>query len=102
MRKSYVQDPETLELVEKDKYVPRRVAGLAIWGDTPDFVSSIDGKTYSGRAGMREHCKLHNVVPFADTAGLPAAPPQIRPDREAIRQTIADITYERIPVARRS
>lgn len=45
--------------------------GVAIMPDLPDFVSSVDGKTYSGRSGMREHNKLHNVVPLADVAGLP-------------------------------
>lgn len=39
--------------------------------DLPDFVSSVDGKTYSGRAGMREHNRLHNVVLAADLQGLP-------------------------------
>ena len=39
--------------------------------DLPDFVSPIDGKLYSGRAGLREHCKTHDVVPNADLKGLP-------------------------------
>jgi len=39
--------------------------------DLPDFVSPIDRKLYSGRAGMREHNLRHNVVPVADLAGLP-------------------------------
>jgi hypothetical protein len=44
---------------------------LVIAPDLPDFQSPIDGKWYSGRAGMREHCAKHNVVPTADLAGLP-------------------------------
>jgi len=39
--------------------------------DLPDFVSPIDGKLYSGRAGLREHCKRHDVVPNAELKGLP-------------------------------
>lgn len=62
-------------------------------GDLPDFVSPIDGRVWSGRAGLREHCKIHDVVPTADLAGLPpklsATTPKI--DREEIRQTIADV-----------
>lgn len=46
-------------------------AGFMIMGDLPDFVSPIDNKTYSGRAGMREHNRQHNVVPTSDLAGLP-------------------------------
>jgi len=47
------------------------VHGATILPDLPDFVSPIDGKTYSGRAGMREHCKVHDVIPNADLKGLP-------------------------------
>lgn len=42
-----------------------------IMPDLPDFVSPIDHKTYSGRAGMREHNLRHNVLPHADLKGLP-------------------------------
>lgn len=42
-----------------------------IMPDLPDFVSPIDGLAYSGRAGMREHNRRHNVVPNADLKGLP-------------------------------
>jgi hypothetical protein len=48
--------------------------GVAILPDLPDFVSPIDGKMYSGRAGLREHCKRHDVVPNADLKGLPLLP----------------------------
>ena len=48
---------------------------MSIMPDLPDFVSPIDGKLYSGRAGMREHCQRHNVVPTADLAGLPPKQP---------------------------
>jgi hypothetical protein len=47
---------------------------VRIMPDLPNFVSPIDGKQYSGRAGMREHCAKHNVVPTADLAGLPPKP----------------------------
>lgn len=47
---------------------------LTIAPDLPDFRSPIDGRMYSGRAGLREHCAKHNVVPTADLAGLPPKP----------------------------
>lgn len=56
--------------------------------DLPSFVSPIDGKTYSGRAGMREHCAKHNVVPTADLAGLPFRPPEHKPSKQEIRDTV--------------
>lgn len=39
--------------------------------DLPDFVSPVDGRTYSGRRGMREHNVRNNVVPVDDLKGLP-------------------------------
>lgn len=48
-----------------------RSAGFTIMPDLPDFVSPIDQKAYSGRAGLREHCKRHDVVPNAELKGLP-------------------------------
>ena len=44
---------------------------FTVMPDLPDFVSPIDRKVYSGRAGMREHNSRHDVVPTADLAGLP-------------------------------
>lgn len=45
--------------------------GPTILPDLPDFVSPVDGKHYSGRAGMREHNLRNDVVPMADLQGLP-------------------------------
>ena len=75
-----------------------RTVGATFLSDLPDFVSPIDGKTYSGRAGLREHCQRHDVVPTADLAGLPHR----RPDavaspayREETRRMISDIINSR-------
>lgn len=70
---------------------PRKT--VTVYGDLPDFVSPIDGKTYSGRAGMREHCLKHNVVPTADLKGLPIGPPRVDPDRSQIREEIRKQLY---------
>lgn len=58
--------------------------GAAILPDLPDFVSPVDGKAYSGRAGLREHNLRNNVVPVADLKGLPylQTNSDIRSDRE--------------------
>jgi hypothetical protein len=50
---------------------PRPHKGVTVMPDLPDFVSPIDQKLYSGRAGMREHNKRHDVVPNEDLKGLP-------------------------------
>lgn len=72
-----------------------RTQAPRIQADLPDFVSPIDGKTYSGRAGLRDHCARHNVVPTADLKGLPTTPPRYEPDRAAIREVIANQYYKR-------
>lgn len=71
-----------------------RSKSAAVYGDLPDFVSPIDGSVVSGRAGMREHCKKHDVVPTADLAGLPHRRPDTMPDRNEIREIIARQLYK--------
>jgi len=76
---------------------PQPASGITFMPDLPDFVSPIDGKLYSGRAGMRNHNALHNVVPTADLAGLPpkttfTAP---KPDREGVRAEIIKTMYQK-------
>ena len=58
------------------------------------------GAVVSGRAGLREHCKKHGVVPTAELKGLPpkqaqySAPPS-EAYRQQTRQTIADVINSR-------
>lgn len=67
-------------------------AGPAIFGDEGSFVSPIDGKTYSGKAGMREHNRRHNVINNRDLVGLPyqTTASTYVPDRKAIRSSIVE------------
>lgn len=82
-------DGEAVE-VTKDFVAEPRSPFPHIMPDLPDFVSPIDGKRYSGRTGMREHCAIHDVVPTADLKGLPLkqAVSEYKPDRAAIKETI--------------
>jgi hypothetical protein len=56
-------------------------------------------------AGLRDHCRRHNVVPTAELAGLPPKPavmahqptPQ---ERQQTRQVIADIINSRSEIRR--
>ena len=58
--------------IKKEDYrAPETSTGVSFLPDLPDFVSPIDGKRYSGRAGMRDHNARHSVVPVADLQGLP-------------------------------
>ena len=70
-RKSWVYvDGVAYERGVDDIPVSRENPGCFIQGDIPDFVSPIDGSTVRGRAGMREHCKKHDVVPTQELSGL--------------------------------
>lgn len=84
------------EMVEKGAQTPS-ASGVTFMPDLPDFVSPIDGKLYSGRAGMREHNAMHNVVPTADLAGLPfkTTATEYKPDRAAIREDIKRVMYQK-------
>ena len=71
--------------------------GPAIQGDYPDFVSPIDGSVVRGRAGIRDHCARHNVVPTRDLDGLPHRAPEVRLSKsertEDIRRTLIQKGY---------
>jgi hypothetical protein len=66
-----------------------------VHGDLPDFVSPIDGTVVRGRAGLRDHCARHNVVPTEDLKGLPFVPPEHKPDNKEIRETIERIIHQK-------
>lgn len=95
-RYSYVQING--KLYDKSLPLPEEVAprrSVTIMPDLPDFVSPIDGTIVSGRAGLREHCKRHNVVPTNDLKGLPPKPAvsEYVPDRAAIREQLKRQLY---------
>jgi len=72
-RATYVFDTVTKTMVPKHLFQGSQELrnSTAVAGDLPDFVSPIDRKLYSGRAGLREHNKIHDVVPNAELKGLP-------------------------------
>lgn len=98
-RKSFVQIDGVL--YDKSLPLPEGVAGPqeavpSVLPDLPEFRSPIDGKLYSGRAGLRDHCARHNVVPTAELKGLPPKPAiqQYTPDRAAIREALKRQFYK--------
>lgn len=98
-RKSYIQING--KLYDKSLPLPPEAQaainrGPAFIPDLPDFVSPIDGTVVRGRAGLRDHCARHDVVPTRDLAGLPPkqSVTEYKPDRQAIRQEIARQLYK--------
>lgn len=96
-RKSYVQiDGKLYDKAELS--ASETPQSVVVRGDLPDFISPIDGSLVSGRAGLRDHCKRHNVVPTADLKGLPPKPmvmPVSNEQRQQTRQVIADVINSR-------
>jgi hypothetical protein len=68
----------------------RRADGTMFVPDLPEFKSPIDGKLYSGRAGLREHNLRHGVINNEELTGLPyeTMNREYKPDRAAIREEI--------------
>lgn len=102
-RKSYVQINGIL--YDKDTLTDDPRSAPSIHGDIPDFVSPIDGTVVSGRAGLRDHCHRHGVVPTADLAGLPPKPAVMEHNpspqkRQQTKQVIADIINSRSEIRR--
>ena len=88
MRKGWIYHSDGTVTEKGTGAVAQRTAnGVMFVPDLPEFRSPIDGKTYSGRAGLREHNRIHNVVNNEELKGLPLdtmnKAPQI--DRAAIR-----------------
>jgi hypothetical protein len=73
----------------------RPSVGPFVIPDVPDFVSPIDKTVVRGRAGIRDHCARHDVVPTQELAGLPYGPQPVLPDRNQIRQDIIRVMHEK-------
>lgn len=90
----YIPDGKVIEkgTAEHAEYLSGRSQTFMIAPDEGSFVSPIDQKVYSGRAGMREHNRIHNVVNNRDLVGLPTLTTQTHrpPDRAAVRGAIVE------------
>lgn len=98
MRKGWIYK-DNGDVIEKGTgYLQGRNSnGTMFAPDLPEFRSPIDGKVYSGRAGLREHNKLHNVVNNEELTGLPVDTMNKAPkiDRAAIRESILQIAHQK-------
>ena len=65
MKRRYVQDPKTLELIEvtEDYSAPMRADAGVLWGDRHyDGLKAVDGADISTRTKHREYMKANNVT----------------------------------------
>lgn len=71
-RKSWIQDPDTGELIPKDEYVPKHALRphFMVIGDLHyDGLQATDGTDISTRAKHREYMKRHNLTTMDDFQG---------------------------------
>lgn len=63
MRRKWIQDPETNELIEVDTgYTSRRPVAPGVLPDIEPFVSHVDGTVIGSRRSLREHNRRNGVV----------------------------------------
>lgn len=63
---SWVQDPDTLELIPKHLYEPKRSKSTDVMAPFNAFKSPIDGSLITCRSKLRAHCKKHGVTNSSD------------------------------------
>lgn len=71
-RRRFVQDPDTLELVEitADRDPGRHKGDAALWGDRGyDGMATTDGIDISSRSKHRQYLKQHGLATFDDYKG---------------------------------
>ena len=101
MRTRYIQDPDTLELVEVSAdYTPEPRTELHIIPDINPYKSVITGETILGRRQHREHLKQHGCEEVGNEKMKPKPMRQIprQERREAIRKAIHDLKNGRQPM----
>jgi hypothetical protein len=81
-RMVYVQDPITLELVEKSQYHRREVNAPMVMNDIQGYQSMATGEWISSRSQHREHLKAHRLIEIGNEK-MSNSPRQI--DRAGIR-----------------
>lgn len=95
-RTTYIQDPETLELIPKDEYYQRQdVDAPMIIGDIQPYQSMIDGSMITSRSQHRSHLKQHGMIEVGnETKYLTSSPKQ--ENRNASKEQIARLVYEKL------
>lgn len=92
-RASYVFDPQTGEVIDRDEYYARQPAPkrshLAIpfvIGDSVEVKSMVDGKVYTSKAALRQSYRASGYVEVGNEPLKP--PPKPKPDRKGISDAV--------------
>lgn len=79
MRRKFVYDPETKEMVEITPGAAASVDAPTVWGDLKPFVSPATGEYISDRGQLRRHLKQHGIAPADEVRGTAE---RVRKERE--------------------
>ncbi len=63
MRKRFIQDPKTFELIPAEEYYQRQeVNAPMVMGDIQPYQSMINGQMITSRSTHREHLRQHGCI----------------------------------------
>jgi hypothetical protein len=79
MRKRWIQDPVTLELVPAEEYNTQADSCAYIIGDIEPFVATgtAEPTLISSRKQLRQYCNDNGLLPAGEVTGLPPRPRSI-------------------------
>jgi hypothetical protein len=91
IRGSFIQDPETGELVPKDQYYAPSNASHYVMPDIQPYQSMQTGEMITSRSHHRAHLKQHGLIEIGNEIKTAMTKQQPRDDRESRKRTIAEV-----------
>lgn len=92
-RETYVFDPASGELVDRDTYYARKaqakrssLSAPMVIGDCVEVKSMVDGKIYTSKAALRQSYRSKGYIEVGNEPLNP--PPKPKPDRKAISESV--------------
>jgi len=93
MRKRWIQDPVTHQLVPAEEFHQKQeFKAPFVMGDLSPYQSQVTGEMIEGRRQHREHLKVHNVVEVGNS--LDKATPKPYTPPKGLRETLARAVYQ--------
>lgn len=93
MRKRYIQDPETLELIEADKFYAPSVNAPMVMGDIAPYRSMVTGEIITSRSRHREHLRDHNCIEVGNETKYIQPRPMTPPP--GLKQTLIEVAHQK-------
>jgi hypothetical protein len=94
MKKRYIQDPNTLELIPADEYVEPVVNSPMVMPDIQPYRSQLDGSMVTSRSKHRELLKVHGCIEIGNETKYLRPKPVSAP--EGLKQRIIDVVNSKL------